>query len=183
MEKTYEEIRELTAAALEELLAQAGLRPGDIFVLGCSTSEICGGRIGRAPSEEAGKAVIDAVLPIIRRNGLYLAVQGCEHINRALVIEAGAAEKYGLEAVSVVPALNAGGSCCLAAYRSAENPVLVEHVIARAGMDIGDTEIGMHVKFVQIPVRLSVKEIGRARVTCLKSRPKLIGGERAVYHN
>ena len=165
----------------EELIASAGLKSGDILVMGCSSSEINGGVIGKASNAEIGAAVIEAVLSSTKGRGIYLAVQGCEHINRALCVEAEAAEKYGLEIVNVVPALNAGGACCLAAYERAGNPVLVEHITARAGIDIGDTSIGMHVKFVQIPFRPSIREIGAAHVPCLKSRPKLIGGERARY--
>ncbi len=164
-----------------ELIESAALKPGQILVLGCSSSEINGGVIGKAPSAETGETVIDAVLHVTKKHGIYLAVQGCEHINRALVVEYEAAEKYGLEIVNVVPALNAGGSCSLAAYNKAENPVLVEHICAHAGIDIGDTSIGMHIKFVQIPFRPSIKQIGEAHVSCLKSRPKLIGGERARY--
>ena len=112
---------------------------------------------------------------------LYLAVQGCEHLNRALVVERKIAEEKNFEIVTVFPSEHAGGSCQIAAFEQMDDPVEVEHVIAQAGMDIGDTSIGMHVKFVQIPVRTSVKEIGFAHATYLRSRPKLIGGERAKY--
>ncbi len=164
-----------------ELLNEANLKKGDVFVLGCSSSEICGARIGKGSSAEVGEAVVETILKITRENGLYLAVQGCEHINRSLVIEREAAEKYGFEIVSVVPGLHAGGACTVAAYKMANDPVMVEHVTALAGIDIGDTFIGMHIKHVLIPVRVSVKEIGQAHVTCARTRPKLIGGERATY--
>ena len=181
MQINVQEIHDQTAKAVRELLEQTQLRAGDVFVLGCSTSEICGGQIGKMSSKEVGEAVIDALLPLLREKGIYLAVQGCEHINRALVIEREAAERYNFEIVTVKPALHAGGACSVAAYEKAEDPVMVEHVVAKAGMDIGDTFIGQHVKHVQIPVRLSFREIGGAHLTCLKSRPKLIGGPRAVY--
>lgn len=181
MEIQLQEIKELVARAANGLLEAAGLEAGDILVLGCSSSEICGGRIGKASNEEVGEAVVSTLLSILRPQGIYLAVQGCEHINRSLVIEKEAAKKYGFETVTVVPALHAGGACAMAAYRMAQSPVMIEHVVAQAGIDIGDTSIGMHVKHVQIPVRLPIKEIGAAHVTYLRSRPKLIGGERAQY--
>ncbi len=176
-----EKIKEETIAALNELLEAASLKAGDILVLGCSTSEVSGGVIGKASNEEAGRTIVSALLSVLEPKGIFLAVQGCEHINRALVIEKESQEKYGFEEVSVVPALHAGGAASLAAYNLFKSPVMIEHVRAHAGIDIGDTEIGMHVKFVQVPVRLKTKYIGSARLTALKSRPKLIGGERAVY--
>ncbi len=181
MELDLQVIRQQIVHVTEALLAQANLKSGDIFVLGCSSSEICGGHIGKASSAEVGQTVIDAILPILRSRGIFLAVQGCEHINRSLVIEREAAEKYNLEIVTVKPALHAGGACAVAAYERAVDPVMVEHVVAKAGMDIGDTFIGQHIKHVQIPVRLDIIQIGGAHVTFVRSRPKLIGGPRAVY--
>jgi len=181
MELDLQLIKQQVAHVTEELLKVANLKAGDVFVLGCSSSEICGGHIGKASSKEVGEAVIDAILPILKEKGIYLAVQGCEHINRSLVIEREAAEKYNFEIVTVKPALHAGGACSVAAYARAEDPVMVEHVVAKAGMDIGDTFIGQHIKHVQIPVRLDLKEIGGAHVTFVRSRPKLIGGPRAEY--
>lgn len=178
---TIEQVRAEVRDVATELLDVAGLRSGELVVLGCSTSEIQGLHIGRHSSEHLGKVVVDALLPLLRERGLALAVQGCEHINRALVVERSVAEQRGFEIVTVVPALGAGGATALAAYQQAEDPVMVEHVLAAAGIDIGDTAIGMHVKFVQIPVRTTVGSVGRAHVTCLRSRPKLIGGERARY--
>ncbi|MDD7463302.1 MAG: TIGR01440 family protein [Anaerococcus sp.] len=176
-----EEIRRESKLAIEELLAQSSLREGDIIVLGGSSSEVLGSHIGKNSSQEIGLAVVEEILRVVKENKLYLAVQGCEHINRALVVEREIAERKGFEIVSVVPALHAGGSMSMAAYKLMEDPVMIEHVVAQAGLDIGDTSIGMHVKFVQVPVRLSIKEIGKAHLTALRSRPKLIGGERAVY--
>lgn len=176
-----EEIREQTINAVSELIEKADLESGDILVLGGSTSEIMGGEIGKDSSLEIGQLVIGEVLKILDKKKINLAVQGCEHINRVLVVEKEVAKANNLEIVSVIPALHAGGAMSLAAYQKMQNPVMVEHIVARAGIDIGDTEIGMHVKFVQVPLRLKEKHIGKARVTALKSRPKLIGGERAIY--
>lgn len=176
-----EEIREQTINAISELIEKADLESGDILVLGGSSSEIMGGEIGKDSSLEIGQLVIGEVLKILDKKKINLAVQGCEHINRALVVEKEVAKANNLEIVSVIPALHAGGAMSLAAYQKMQNPVMVEHIVAHAGIDIGDTEIGMHVKFVQVPLRLKEKYIGKARVTALKSRPKLIGGQRAIY--
>lgn len=181
MELNLQTIKQQVETVVNELLEVSNLKAGDVFVLGCSSSEICGGHIGKASSAEVGETVIDAILPILREKGIFLAVQGCEHINRSLVIEREAAEKYNFEEVTVKPALHAGGACSVAAYAKAADPVMVEHVVAKAGIDIGDTFIGQHIKHVQIPVRVSLKEIGGAHVTCVRSRPKLIGGPRANY--
>ena len=116
MELDLQLIKQQVAHVTEELLKVANLKAGDVFVLGCSSSEICGGHIGKASSKEVGEAVIDAILPILKEKGIYLAVQGCEHINRSLVIEREAAEKYNFEIVTVKPALHAGGACSVAAY-------------------------------------------------------------------
>ncbi|MFO3715221.1 TIGR01440 family protein [Anaerococcus cruorum] len=174
-------IKEQTLNVISELIKEADLKENDILVLGGSTSEIGGGSIGKDSSLEIGNAVIKEVLNITGKENINLAVQGCEHLNRALVIEREVAEKNNFEIVSVIPALHAGGAMSLAAFSQMKDPVMIEHVIAKAGVDIGDTEIGMHVKFVQVPLRLKEKYIGKARVTALKSRPKLIGGVRAIY--
>ncbi len=174
-------IKEQTINVISELIKEADLKENDILVLGGSTSEIGGGSIGKDSSLEIGNAVIKEVLNITGKENINLAVQGCEHLNRALVIEREVAEKNNFEIVSVIPALHAGGAMSVAAFSQMKDPVMIEHVIAKAGVDIGDTEIGMHVKFVQVPLRLKEKYIGKARVTALKSRPKLIGGVRAIY--
>ena len=174
-------IKEQTINVINELIDEASLKENDILVLGGSTSEIGGGTIGKDSSLEIGSAVIKEVLNITGKENINLAVQGCEHLNRALVIEREVAEKNNFEIVSVIPALHAGGAMSVAAFSQMKDPVMIEHVIAKAGVDIGDTEIGMHVKFVQVPLRLKEKYIGKARVTALKSRPKLIGGVRAIY--
>ena len=177
-----EKIREETKNVVKEIIKEAELKEGDLLVLGGSTSEVVGGNIGKDSSKEVGEVIIKTFLDELRDKKINLAVQGCEHINRALVVEKEVAEARGFEIVSVIPAFHAGGALAVAAYNSYKNPVMVEHITAKAGVDIGDTEIGMHVKFVQVPVRLTQKTIGKARVTTLKSRPKLIGGDRAQYN-
>jgi len=170
-----------TAKALRGLLGVAGLRPHDIVVVGCSTSEVAGHRIGSASSADIAEAIMDGLLPIIREDQLYLAVQCCEHLNRALVVERECADRYGLELVTVVPHLKAGGALSAAAMREYSDPVVVESISAHAGMDIGDTFIGMHLRRVAVPVRLEISKIGDAHLTMARTRPKLIGGERALY--
>ncbi len=165
----------------KELLAVANLEAGDLFVVGCSTSEIQGGTIGKNSHLETGETVVATLKEILDAKGIFLAVQGCEHINRALVVEKAYAKAHNLEIVSVIPALHAGGACSVAAFKEFKDPVEVEHVVAQAGLDIGDTFIGMQVKHVQVPFRPSIKELGGAHVTALKSRPKYIGGIRAHY--
>ena len=177
-----EQLKKQVKEASEELLDVSSLKEGDIFVLGGSSSEIVGGTIGKDSNEQVGFAVVEQLYSILKEKGIYLAVQGCEHINRALVVEREIAEKKGFEIVNVVPALHAGGAMSMAAYKLFEDPVMVEHIVADAGLDIGDTSIGMHVKFVQVPVRLKLKSIGQAHLTALRSRNKLIGGDRAVHY-
>jgi len=175
------ELAEQVAYVARELLKVAGLKPGDILVAGCSTSEIAGQRIGTASSLEIGEQVVQGLLKAAREYQVYLAAQCCEHLNRALVVEAQAAEIYNLEEVTVVPVLKAGGALATAAYRAFHRPVVVSRIQAHAGIDIGDTLIGMHLRPVAVPVRLGVKTIGSAHLTMARTRPALIGGERAVY--
>ncbi len=177
---TYEEIREQAAHAVTELLAVAKLNKGDIFVIGCSSSEIKGEHIGKGSDIDAAKAVYEGVMPVLREKGIFLAAQCCEHLNRAVIVEK-AALLPGTEIVNVVPKLHAGGSFAMTVYQNAEHPVAVEEIKADAGMDIGDTLIGMQLKRVAVPVRISVKKIGEANVVCARTRPKFIGGSRAVY--
>ncbi len=177
---TYEEIRAQAAAAVTELLETARLSAGDIFLIGCSSSEIKGARIGKGSDLDAAKAVYDGVFPILKERGIYLAAQCCEHLNRAVIVEKEALLP-GTEIVNVVPQLHAGGSFAMTVYQNAVHPVAVETIQADAGMDIGDTLIGMHLKKVAVPVRISVRQIGEAHVVCARTRPKFIGGSRAVY--
>ena len=177
----YEVIKKQAASALYELLEQANLKAGSILVIGCSSSEVMGEKIGHGSSVEAAEAVYDAIAPILAERGIYLAAQCCEHLNRALIIEAACAEKYGYEPVCVVPQPKAGGSFATTAWKRFENPVAVETICADAGMDIGGTLIGMHLRRVAVPVRLSVSRIGEAILLCARTRPKFIGGSRAHY--
>lgn len=181
MESILQEIRPQSAQAASELLAAAGLRPGDIFVVGCSSSEIVGGHIGKASSLDAAQAVLDGIYPLLEERGIYLAAQCCEHLNRALIIEADCAERYGYDPVSVRPQPKAGGSFAAAVWERFRRPVAVEQIRAHAGLDIGGTLIGMHLRPVAVPVRLSLDHIGRAILLCARTRPKFIGGSRACY--
>lgn len=173
----YEQARQV----IYELLEQAKLRPGQLVVIGCSTSEVTGHRIGSDSSMTTAQQLYDAIAPVIAEKGCYLAAQCCEHLNRALILEAEAAEKYGYEPVCVVPQPKAGGSFSTTAWQKMQNPVAVEHIRAHCGLDIGGTLIGMHLKDVAVPVRLSLSKIGEANILCARTRPKYIGGERAHY--
>ena len=178
------ELSELTAQArraTEELLEAAHLEEGDIFVVGWSSSEITGGRIGHHSSMEAAAAVLAGVLPPLQERGIYLAAQCCEHLNRAIVLEREAARAYGYQIVAAVPQPHAGGSWATNCWRTFRDPVLVEEIRAAAGMDIGGTLIGMHLRRVAVPVRLSLDHIGQAILLCARTRPPFIGGARAVY--
>gem|GEM_PF-43334 len=176
-----EKIKKDTQVIIDDVIKQTEIKAGQVFVLGLSSSEVNGGLIGHASSSEIGQVIVSVIHKTLSDKGIYLAVQACEHLNRALLIEEELAEKKDWEIVSVIPQLHAGGSGQVAAYQLFKSPVEVEHIVANAGLDIGDTSIGMHVKHVQIPVRPILRELGGAHVTALKSRPKLIGGERARY--
>ncbi len=177
----YEQIKTETEKAIRELLEKTNLKKGSIVVVGCSSSEILGEHIGKGSSPETGASVAETVLKVLGESGIFLAAQCCEHLNRALVIERTAAEKYMLEEVCVRPMPKAGGSFATAVYDKMDDPVMVEHVKAHAGIDIGCTLIGMHLKDVAVPLRLSVMTIGSALVNAAYTRPKLIGGVRAHY--
>ena len=167
--------------AITELIEISGVKSGEILVIGCSSSEIMGGDIGKASSIDAAAAVLDGIYPILKENGIYLAAQFCEHLNRAIIIEQAAAEKYNIDIVNVMPQSKAGGSFATTVWQNMEHPVAVEHIKAHAGLDIGNTLIGMHLKEVAVPVRLSINKIGEAPIVCARTRPKFIGGERALY--
>ena len=181
MELSLEAITAQAALAVTELLEAAELKPGDLLVVGCSSSEVLGGLIGKASSPEAAQAVLDGIYPLLRERRIYLAAQCCEHLNRALIVERACAEKYGYEPVCVVPRPKAGGSFAAAAWAEFQQPTAVEHIKAHAGLDIGGTLIGMHLKDVAVPVRLSLDHIGQAILLCARTRPRFIGGSRAVY--
>ena len=167
--------------AAVELLAAAKLKKGDLLVVGCSSSEISGSRIGSDSRPETAEAVFSAIYEVVKASGVYLAAQCCEHLNRALVVEEAYAEAHDLEIVNAVPQPKAGGSFAAAAYKGFIQPVLVEAVRADAGLDIGGTLIGMHLKRVAVPVRLSLNHIGEAILLAARTRPKYVGGSRAVY--
>ena len=156
-------IYEQTKAVAEELIEIANMKPGQILVVGCSSSEIAAHVIGCYSSSEVGQAVFTALSNVTKKHGLYLAAQCCEHLNRALIVEEECAEKYGLEMVNVKPQLKAGGSFSTAAWNEFEHPCAVEYIQAHAGIDIGDTLIGMHLRHVAVPVRTTIKSIGSAR--------------------
>ena len=174
-------LKQQASLAIGELLDAAQLKKGQILVVGCSTSEVTGNVIGKASVREVADALVEGMLPILKEKGIYLAAQCCEHLNRALIVETECAELYGLDEVCVRPVAKAGGSFATAVYEKMESPVAVESIKAHAGIDIGGTFIGMHLKAVAVPVRLSVDKIGEANILCAKTRPKYVGGPRAKY--
>ncbi len=165
----------------KELIESSQLKEGQMLVIGCSTSEVAGQGIGSYSSPELAEALFDGIYKATQEARIFLVAQCCEHLNRALILEAEAAEKYGYDEVNVIPQPKAGGSFATAAYKFFSNPVAVEHIRAHAGMDIGDTLIGMHLKEVAVPIRLSSDKIGEAHVVCARTRAKFIGGIRAAY--
>ena len=177
----YQDITKEAQTAVLELIKAASLTKGDLLVIGCSTSEVGGEHIGKGSSMEIAQALHDGIAPVLADKGIYLAAQCCEHLNRAVILEAEAAAKFGYEPVNVVPQPKAGGSFATTVYERMENPVAVEGVSAKAGLDIGGTLIGMQLKCVAVPVRLSIDMIGKARILCARTRPKFIGGIRAHY--
>lgn len=177
----YEDIMAQAKKAVSDLIENAKLEEGDLVIIGCSSSEILGSNIGKGSSFEVGKAVFSAIYPELKNRGIWLCCQCCEHLNRAVVMESDCARAHGYERVNVVPQPKAGGSWATSAYEAFEKPVLVEKVRADAGMDIGDTIIGMHLKEVAVPLRLEIKKIGEANVVYARTRPKFIGGIRAKY--
>ena len=177
LEELVQELEE----SIEELIRKGNAKAGSVLVIGCSTSEILGNRIGTGGSLKAAKAFFAAVHKVTKKHKIMLAAQCCEHLNRALILETEAAEKYGYEPVNVMPQPKAGGSFATAAWQAFADPVAVEHIAAHAGMDIGDTLIGMHLKDVAVPVRLSIRQIGEAHLVCARTRRKFVGGVRAVY--
>ena len=163
------EIEQQARAAVEQVLEQAKLKIGDLFVIGCSTSEVGGSRIGSASSVEIAEAIYRGAISVLEPRGIALAAQCCEHLNRALIIESETAERYGYEPVNVLPQPKAGGSFATTCWKNFAHPVAVEHIRAHAGLDIGSTLIGMHLAPVAVPVRTSVKNIGAAHVVCART--------------
>ncbi|MFJ7510731.1 TIGR01440 family protein [Peribacillus simplex] len=173
------QLREL----LHEFQEQTALKEKQLLVIGCSTSEVIGKKIGTEGTLDVAGMIFSVVRNFQEKTGVQVAYQCCEHLNRALVLQRETAVRYDYEEVSVVPVRTAGGSMATYAYRQWKDAVVVEHIKADAGIDIGDTFIGMHLKHVAVPIRSAIKEIGHAHVTMAKTRPKLIGGERAVYQD
>lgn len=174
-----EEIRMQAAELTRQLCTEAKLARGQLVVVGCSSSEIAGHKVGSSSSPEIGQAVFEGIYGVLKELGIFLAAQCCEHLNRALILERGAAGDC--EPVNVVPQPKAGGSFATAAYHGFSDPVAVEEIRADAGLDIGNTLIGMHLKKVAVPLRLKVTRVGEAPVNAARTRPKFIGGIRAVY--
>ncbi|KAA0548604.1 TIGR01440 family protein [Bacillus sp. BGMRC 2118] len=168
---------------IQDFKAQAGLAKNKVIVVGCSTSEVLGERIGTAGSEEVAELIFEELQNVSKEVGCQFVFQCCEHINRAIVLERETAMRLQLEEVTVVPVRTAGGAMATYAFQHLSDPVVVEHIKADAGIDIGDTFIGMHLKPVAVPIRSKEKTLGHAHVTMAKTRPKLIGGARAVYTN
>lgn len=175
----YDDIKKSLMLAATELIEKAKLKSGDIVAIGCSTSEVMGERIGTSSVAELGEEIYKTLASVFDAEGIFVAAQCCEHLNRALIVEREAVPTAYF--CNVVPQPKAGGSFATAAYKFMKDPVAVETIVADAGMDIGDTLIGMHVRPVVVPLRLSVKSIGGAHLTCARSRAKFIGGERAHY--
>ena len=174
-------VREEAKNAVSELIEIAKLKKGDIFVVGCSTSEVLGNKIGTNSSPDTAKELFKGLYEPLKEKGIYLAIQCCEHLNRAIVTERQAVP-YA-EFVNVVPQPKAGGSLATEAYNNFLEPVVLENVRADAGIDIGGTLIGMHLKAVAVPVRLSVGKIGDANIIAARTRSKFIGGIRAQYND
>lgn len=178
----YEKEIDDARRVVKEFLEQAKLKEGSLVVIGCSTSEIASQHIGSYSNAELGEAVFVAMYEELTRAGMAVAAQCCEHLNRALIMTGAAAERMGYEEVNVIPQPKAGGSFATAAWKHMEAPVAVEYVRAHAGIDIGDTLIGMHLRPVAVPVRIEHPVIGGAHIVCARTRAKYIGGERAHYN-
>ena len=179
-----QKLTEQSRMAAMEICEASGIRPGQIFVVGCSSSEILGDRIGTATNLDVAEAVFNGIFPVLQERGVYLAGQCCEHLNRALVLQKEVLERYGFEQVNAVPQPNhAGGAFATICYRRLPDPVLTERICARAsaGIDIGGTMIGMHIQPTVVPLRISLRKIGEAPIICARRRPRYIGGARAVY--
>ncbi|WP_312642092.1 TIGR01440 family protein [Hydrogenoanaerobacterium sp.] len=174
-------IKQQSCEAVTQLIDIAKLTKNDILVIGCSTSEVAGHDIGSSSSMDIANAIFDGIYPILKESGMFLAAQCCEHLNRSIIIEKQAAHIYGLERVNVIPQPKAGGSFATAAYNNFDEPIAVEEIKANAGIDIGGTLIGMHLKKIAVPIRLTITKIGEANILCARTRPKFVGGVRAIY--
>ncbi|WMJ22464.1 TIGR01440 family protein [Paludicola sp. MB14-C6] len=178
-----ESIKQQSITIITELIHAANLQKNSILVVGCSSSEVAGHKIGSFSSTEIADTIFESIYPILKEKNIFLAAQCCEHLNRAIIVEKECMDYYRLEQVNVVPQPKAGGSFATAAYHNFENPVAVEFIKADAGIDIGGTLIGMHLKHVAVPIRLSISNIGEANIICARTRAKCIGGIRAIYND
>ena len=183
--ETIETIQNDTAAVIKEVAEKAKLKEGQLFIIGCSSSEVVGEHMGTASNKDAAEIIFETVTAELSAIGVNLAVQCCEHLNRACVVERAVAEKYGFEEVNVIPQPHAGGAFAVKAYNSFKDPVVVESINAKAdaGIDIGGIMIGMHIHPVVVPLRMEHRNIGKAIVVAARRRPKYVGGERAVYND
>lgn len=181
MPNLTQDLQKQMKSIVEQCKSELNLRPNQVLVIGCSTSEVIGQKIGTAGSMDVARIIFEELQNWSKQENIALAFQCCEHLNRALVVERRVTEEKGWEEVTVIPVPEAGGSMATYAYEHFEDPVVVEFIKADAGIDIGDTFIGMHLKHVVVPVRIEQKNLGEARVTIARTRPKLIGGERAIY--
>lgn len=175
----YSELTKQAENVTREIIEKAGLNRGQILVVGCSSSEVCGDKIGSNSNLEAAQAVFQGIYEVLHGKGIYLAAQCCEHLNRAIIVEREAVPFSDI--VNVVPQPKAGGAFATTAYKTFSNPVSIEEIKADAGIDIGGTLIGMHMKKVAVPVKLENNKIGETNVLAARVRPKFIGGERAAY--
>lgn len=179
-----QEIEMQSRIAVTEICDASGIKKGQIFVVGCSSSEVMGDKIGTATNLDVAEAIYKGIAGVLKERGIYLAGQCCEHLNRALVIEEEALQVYDFEQVNAIPQPNhAGGAFATVCYQQMDHPVLTESICQRAaaGIDIGGTLIGMHIQPTVVPLRISLKQIGEAGIICARRRPRYIGGKRAVY--
>lgn len=181
MESKLKKIKSDMDALVQEWIESEYVKAGHIFVIGCSTSEVAGQPIGTSGSEEVAAVLFESLQKLREQKGVHLAFQSCEHINRAIVIERETNERLQLDEVTVVPVREAGGAMPAYAYKYFNDAVVVEEITADAGIDLGDTMIGMHLRKVAVPIRMQQAVVGSAHVTNARTRPKLIGGPRAVY--
>ncbi len=179
---TYQVIKDEISICINQFFQKVELKKGNLFVVGCSTSEVCGHLIGKNSNEEIARAIFDGISEILRPKGVFFAAQCCEHLNRAIIIEKDAL-RYDSVMVNVVPQLKAGGAFAKTVYENFSSPVAVEYIKCDAGLDIGNTFIGMHLKEVAVPIRIDKKSVGNANISFAATRLKYVGGERAVYDN
>jgi uncharacterized protein (TIGR01440 family) len=176
-----EEIEKDIKKIIIEFIEKSGAEKNDLLVIGCSSSEVIGGNIGKNSNYDVAKVIYETITPILKEKGINLACQCCEHLNRALVIEKSIAKEKCYEIVKAIPQIHAGGSFATVAYEQMEEPVLVEEIKADLGIDIGGTLIGMHLKKVAVPLKLSTNKLYKANIICAYTRPKFIGGSRTIY--